>query len=134
MSPLLSSGSMDDGMKPRRPRPGVLRRERRALLETRAEALQDVGGLLVEMYRRGKFRRDVLSESCAAVLGIDTRLAEIDDLLQHGGGVPRCECGSPGVPRHPFLPQLRPPARSPGRACGGVREHGRRSPAAPRHR
>ena len=82
-------------MKPRLPRPGVLRRERRALLETRAEALQDVGGKLVEMYRRGKFRRDVLSESCAAVLGIDLRLAEINDLLQHRGGVPRCECGSP---------------------------------------
>ncbi len=81
-------------MKPRLPRPGVLRRERRALLETRAEALQDVGGKLVEMYRRGKFQRDVLSESCAAVLGIDLRLAEINDLLQHRGGVPRCECGS----------------------------------------
>ena len=82
-------------MKPRLPRPGVLRRERRALLETRADALQEVGGQLVEMYRRGKFRRDVLSESCAAILGIDTRLAEINDLLQHRGGVPRCECGSP---------------------------------------
>jgi hypothetical protein len=86
---------MEDGMKPRLPRPGVLRRERRALLETRAEALQNVGGALVEMYRRGKFRRDVLSESCAAILGIDTRLAEINDLLQHRGGVPRCDCGSP---------------------------------------
>ena len=81
-------------MKPRLPRRGVLRRERRALLETRAEALQNVGALLVEMYRRGKFRRDVLSESCASVLGIDTRLAEIDDLLQRRGGVPRCDCGS----------------------------------------
>ena len=41
------------------------------------------------MYRRGKFRRDVLSESCAAILGIDARLAEIDDLLQHGRAASR---------------------------------------------
>jgi len=84
----------DDGMRPRPPRPGLLRRERRALLETRGERLQDVGGLLVEMYRRKAFRRDVLSESCAGILAIDTRLAEIDDLLAHGHAVPRCECGA----------------------------------------
>jgi len=71
-----------------------LRRERRALLETRSARLQDVGGLLVEMYRRGQFRRDVLSEGCAEILGIDTRLAEIDDILQHGRDVPRCDCGA----------------------------------------
>jgi hypothetical protein len=94
MSPLLRA-NQDDGMKPRRPRPGVLRRERRALLETRSEQLQEVGSLLVEMYRRGKFRRDVLSDSCAAILGIDARLAEIDDILQHGREVPRCDCGAP---------------------------------------
>ena len=94
MSPLLRP-NQDDGLKPRHPRPGLLRRERRALLETRAERLQEVGGLLVEMYRRGKYRREVLSESCAAILGIDERLAEIDDLLPHGRAIPRCECGAP---------------------------------------
>ena len=84
-------------MKPRRPRPGVLRRERRALLETRSERLQEVGGLLVEMYRRGKFRRDVLSESCAAMPAGRRRTptAEIDDILQHRREVPRCDCGAP---------------------------------------
>jgi hypothetical protein len=81
-------------MKPRHPKPGLLRRERRALLETRSERLQDVGGLLVEMYRLGEFRQQVLSEKCTAIMGIDARLAEIDDLLQHGRAVPRCECGA----------------------------------------
>jgi hypothetical protein len=87
MSPLFGS-SGDAGMTPRRPKHGLLRRERRALVETR-------GGLLVEMYRQGEFRRDVLAEKCSAILGIDKRLAEIDDLLQHGRAVPRCECGAP---------------------------------------
>ena len=84
----------------------------------------------------GKFRRDVLSESCAAVLGIDTRLAEINDLLQHRGGVPRCECGSAGVPRHALLPQLRRAAARSRRAGDRerrVREHRRRSSAASAH-
>lgn len=91
-------------MTPRRPRSGLLRRERRALLETRGERLQDVGGLLVEMYRRGEFRRDVLSENCAEILGIDARLAEIEDLLQHGRPVPRCDCGAPMLRGTHFCP------------------------------
>ena len=118
MSPLLRSNE-DDGMTPRRPRPGLLRRERRALLETRSEQLQDVGGLLVEMYRRGEFRREALSESCAAILGIDARLSEIDDLLQHGRAVPRCECGAAIFRGTHFCPNCgrrREPGGAPARA------------------
>ena len=49
-----------EGIAPRRPQAGVLRRERRALLKAREDALRDLGGLLVEMYRRGGFRDDLL--------------------------------------------------------------------------
>jgi hypothetical protein len=42
-----------EGITPRRPQAGVLRRERRALLRAREDVLRDLGGLLVEMYRRG---------------------------------------------------------------------------------
>ena len=38
---------------------------------------------MVEMYRRGAWRDDLLHERCAEVIGIDARLAEIDELL-HG--------------------------------------------------
>jgi hypothetical protein len=114
MSPLLRPNE-DDGLKPRHRRPGRLRRERRALLEMRAERLQDVGGLLVEMYRRGKYHREVLAESCAAVLGIDERLAEIDDLLAHGRAVPHCECGAPVFRGTHFCPN-----------CGRRRDLGER--------
>ncbi len=103
----------DDGMRARRPRPGRLRRERRALLLRREERLADLGGLLVEMYRSGGFRDDVLAESCAAVLGIDARLAELDELLHHGRTVPRCACGAPVLRGTHFCPN-----------CGRPRERG----------
>jgi hypothetical protein len=105
MSPLFRRGSGEaDGVAPRRPHAGVLRRERRALLDARELALRDVGGLLVEMYRRGRFRDDLLAERAAAVVGIDARLAEIDSLLHTGRRVPRCECGSPIIRGSHFCP------------------------------
>jgi len=78
----------------RRPHAGVLRRERRALLKAREDALRDLGGLLVEMYRRGGFRDDLLQERAATVVGIDARLGEIDDLLHGSRTVARCQCGA----------------------------------------
>ena len=93
-----------DGIAPRRPQPGVLRRERRALLKARADALRDLGGLLVEMYRRGGFRDDLLAERAAGVVGIDVRLGEIEELLHTGRRVPRCECGAPILLGSHFCP------------------------------
>ncbi len=74
------------------------------LLKAREEALRDMGGLLVEMYRRGSFRDDLLSERAAVVVGIDARLAEIDDLLHVRRRVPRCECGAPVLRGSRFCP------------------------------
>ena len=84
---------------PRRaPSAGVLRRERRALLRAREERIRDLGGLMLEMYRRGSFREDLMGERCAEVLVLDERLAELDRMLDvargRGTGV-RCECGAP---------------------------------------
>jgi hypothetical protein len=93
-----------EGVAPRRPHAGALRRERRVLLKAREDALRDVGGLLVEMYRRGSFRDDLLSERAAVVVGIDARLAEIDDLLHVRRRVPRCECGAPVLRGSRFCP------------------------------
>jgi hypothetical protein len=93
-----------DGIVPRRASAGVLRRERRALLKAREDALRDVGGLLVEMYRRGGFREDLLAERAAAVVGIDARLAEIEELLHARRHVPRCECGAPVIRGSHFCP------------------------------
>jgi hypothetical protein len=93
-----------DGVAPRRPHAGLLRRERRVLVRARESELRDLGGLLVEMYRRGGFRDDLLAERAAAVVGIDARLAEIDSLLQNRGQLARCECGAPVLRGSHFCP------------------------------
>ena len=114
MSPLLRRRASDaEGITPRRPHAGMLRRERRALLKARADALSELGGLLVEMYRRGGFRNDLLSERAAAIVGIDGRLAEIEALLHAGRRVPRCECGAPVLRGSRFCPNC-------GRPLGAV--------------
>jgi len=84
-------------------------------MKAREEALRDLGGLLVEMYRRGGFRDDLLSERAATVIGIDARLAEIQDLLHAGRRVPRCECGAPILRGSHFCPNC---GRSLGKANG----------------
>jgi hypothetical protein len=106
MSPILRRRPKIDaeGITPRRPHAGLLRRERRALLKARADALSDLGGLLVEMYRRGSFRDDLLAERAAAIVGIDGRVAEIEALLHTGRHVPRCECGAPLLRGSRFCP------------------------------
>lgn len=105
MAPLFRRRALDaEGITPRRPQPGVLRRERRGLLKAREDALRDLGGLLVEMYRRGGFRDDLLAERAATVIGIDARLAEIEEFLHVRRNVPRCECGAPILRGSHFCP------------------------------
>ena len=93
-----------DPARPRRrpaPPAGELRRERRALLRLREQKLRDLGGLSLEMYRRDRFREDLLLERCAELIGLEARIHELDVLLgtaQRAPGVPkavRCECGAP---------------------------------------
>jgi hypothetical protein len=103
----------------RRPSAGVLRRERRTLRKLREERLRDLGGLLLEMYRRGSFREELLSERCADLVAIETRLAEIELALSTPRRrAPRCVCGAPILPGARFCPScgrtLVPPATSVG--------------------
>jgi hypothetical protein len=80
------------------PPAGVLRRERRALLQFREERLRDLGGLLLEMFRRDRFREDLIRERCEELLEIDDHLAAIDSLLGLSWTLPdeaRCTCGAP---------------------------------------
>jgi double zinc ribbon protein len=86
---------------PRVPPSGVLRRERRALVRTREERIRDLGGLMLEMYRRDQFKQDLLIEQCLEVISLEERLREIDELLEvnakaRGADVgARCTCGAP---------------------------------------
>jgi hypothetical protein len=83
------------------PHPGVLRRERRALVRVRDERLRDLGGLMLEMYRRDQFRQDLLIERCDELIALDDRLQELDTLLaavvssRRAAPAARCACGAP---------------------------------------
>lgn len=78
-----------------------LRRERRALLQVRERKLRDLGGLMVEMYRRDQFRQDLIVDRCLELARLDERLAELETLLTVAASRGRvrdaahCECGAP---------------------------------------
>jgi uncharacterized protein YjiS (DUF1127 family) len=78
-----------------------LRRERRALLQARERRLRDLGGLMVEMYRRDQFRQDLIVDRCLELAKLDERLAELEALLVASVSRGRvreaahCECGAP---------------------------------------
>jgi DNA-directed RNA polymerase subunit RPC12/RpoP len=88
---------------PRRPLPppSRLRRERRTLIRVREERIRDLGGLVLEMYRRQAFRQDLVDEQCAELVSIEDRLRELDALLavavtaRRAAPAARCECGAP---------------------------------------
>jgi Double zinc ribbon len=101
---LLGAHEGDGAVAPERdprPHPGALRRERRALVRAREERIRDLGGLMLEMYRRDRFREDLVQERCLEVIAIDDRLAEVDGLLtavaemRRPRTAPRCLCGAP---------------------------------------
>jgi uncharacterized protein YjiS (DUF1127 family) len=79
---------------------GRLRRERRELLRTREERLRDLGGLMLEMFRRDQFRRELLLERCGNLVSLEDRIGELDTLIEaslsRGRTRPavRCECGA----------------------------------------
>ena len=82
------------------PPPGQLRRDRRALLRLREERIRDLGGLMLEMYRRDQFRQDLVVDRCTELVALEERIAELDALLSTAMSVrhrpaARCECGAP---------------------------------------
>ena len=80
--------------------PGMLRRERRALVRAREERIRDLGGLILEMFRRDRFREDLMREQAQEIFGMEARIQEIDALLtttREQVQTSRCECGAPLV-------------------------------------
>jgi hypothetical protein len=106
------------------PPPSELRRERHALLRLREQKLRDLGGLSLEMYRRDRFREDLLLERCAELIGLEARIHELDVLLgsaRPSAGSPgpaRCECGAPLLWGSRFCANCGRPSAS--RAAGGA--------------
>ncbi len=69
----------------------------------REERLRDLGGLMLEMFRRDQFRQDLLVERCDELIALDERLQELDTLLaaavsvRRAAPAARCACGAPLV-------------------------------------
>ena len=72
-------------------------------MRVREDRLRDLGGLMLEMYRRDQFRQDLLVERCDELVALDERLQELDTLLavavsaRRPAPAARCECGAPLV-------------------------------------
>jgi hypothetical protein len=72
-------------------------------VRAREERLRDLGGLMLEMYRRDQFRQDLLIERCNELIVLDDRLRELDTLLavavsvRRAAPAARCTCGAPIV-------------------------------------
>lgn len=64
------------------PTVGELRRERRRLWDEREQAVYHVGGLAVDLRRRGLDDPDLVNRRADAVLAIDVRLNEVDGTLE----------------------------------------------------
>jgi Double zinc ribbon len=106
------------GRRSRRALPpaGAIRRERQLLLDAREDRLRDLGGLMLEMYRRDRFREDLLSDRCRELFGLDARLRELEEMLAAARRrlpVGRCDCGAPLPWNSHFCPHC-------GRAAGEV--------------
>jgi hypothetical protein len=103
--------------------PGQLRRERRALVRAREERIRDLGGLMLEMYRRDRFREDLIYEQCGELLSLEARLGELDTLLNAGLGARRaasgrCLCGAPLIWGSHFCSNCGRPVSDAVVACG----------------
>ena len=77
-----------------------VRRERRALMRERERRIRDLGGLMLEMYRRDQFREDLIVEHCAQAMGVENRIHELESILMRAGSGratpgPQCACGTP---------------------------------------
>src|SRR5215210_5074691 len=104
----------------RPPTPGQVRRERRALTRAREERIRDLGGLLLEMYKRERLRPELVFDQCAEIVGLEERIAELDAALAtltRRTGDARCACGAPLVWGSHFCANCGRPAGDPVVAC-----------------
>ncbi len=92
-------------------------------MQAREQRLRDLGGLMLEMYRRDQFRQDLLVERCEELVVLEERLTEIDALLSRSEALrrppaARCACGTPLFRGTHFCPNCgRAAGESPVVAC-----------------
>jgi hypothetical protein len=79
--------------------PTTMRREFKALLERREIDIRDLGGLVLEMVRRDRFRAELVTERAEDILAVEDRIRELDVALNAPPSSRRprgaqCRCGT----------------------------------------
>ena len=69
-------------------------------MHERERRIRDLGGLMLEMYRRDQFREDLIVEHCAQAMGVENRIHELESILMRATSRratpgPQCSCGAP---------------------------------------
>ena len=97
LGPFRRGNSAGSDAQRRTASPKALRRERRLLLREREERIRDLGGLVFEMFRRDRFRVELVTQRCSELVALEERLNELTSLISSAGGraTVRCECGAP---------------------------------------
>lgn len=71
-------------------------------MRAREERLRDLGGIMLEMFKRDRFNEELVRERCDELASIERRLQEVDVMLAQASaarrgpaGAQRCVCGAP---------------------------------------
>lgn len=72
----------DEGEHGDRTRPGVLRRRRRQLLGKYEQGIFDLGGLALELHRRGLLAEEVMRRKAAEVTDLRGQVDQVDERLE----------------------------------------------------
>ncbi|MEZ5099177.1 MAG: zinc ribbon domain-containing protein [Thermoleophilia bacterium] len=119
----------------------ALRRDRRAHMRDRERRIRDLGGLVLEMVRRGRLSTGLLERRASEVLGVEREIHAIDAVLRTAvdatpgptiASIPltSCRCGAELAPGANFCANCgRPVEVAPPRTCAAC---GRTSPASAR--
>jgi hypothetical protein len=72
-------------------------------VRAREDRIRDLGGLMLEMYKRDRLKPELFFEQCAELVSIEERIQELDGALasltrQTLQAANRCACGAPLVP------------------------------------
>jgi hypothetical protein len=87
--------------------------------------VRDLGGLMLEMYKRDRFNHDLVTERCDELIALERRLQEVDSMLTQAAvarrapaGSTRCVCGAPVSPGSHVCPNCgRPAGEAPVVSC-----------------
>src|SRR4030095_8762222 len=107
--PFRRESSAGSDVQRRTASPKALRRERRLLLREREERIRDLGGLVFEMFRRDRFRVELVTQRCSELMALEERLDELAALISSAGG--RARVRRAGRVGDTLLRQLRSPGR-----------------------